>query len=103
LFVISRDDEGEEDTVKLNPLLPSLIPDFEDEIDYQTIMASIAEEVQHDEIANAIFKGICRDRLSRSEVIELENIPPKEFDKGKKRLETIINKVARKYNIHKSP
>lgn len=102
LYVAGTDEEGEEDAFRLNPFLSSEVPSHDEEIDYQTIMSDIANQVEHDEIVKTIFEGVCRDGLSRGQVISIDNITPKEFDKGKKRLETILNKTAQKYNIVKS-
>lgn len=99
LFVEINSEDEDDESYQLNPELPFCTPGFEKDIDHQTIMSEIEKEVQHDEILKKIFEGYYRDAMTRGEVLKEDCIPPNEYDKGKKRLDTIIRKIARKYDI----
>lgn len=99
LFVSSSNGEDDDDLVELNPLLPFRETNFDEEIDYQTIMSDIQEAIQKDEVVQKIFNGVRRDNLKRGDVIKKYGIPARDFDNGMKRLETILKRIALKYNI----
>lgn len=93
-----EDDENDNSSY-LDSILPYTEAYFDQEIDYSLIMKYVQGEINGDEIAEEIFLGICLNGLKRREVIEEFRISEKEFDNGMRRLKTILNKAAKKYDL----
>lgn len=101
IFSATMKDNEEEDTqFNLDVFLPFAGAFFDQEIDYQEIISHVKSELSTDEICNKIFEGIC-NRLKRRESIEEHFLTEKQFDNGMKRLNTILEKTAVKYDLTK--
>ena len=88
------DDSGYEDSI-----LPVIGAYFDQEIDFNTIMSQIEEEIKGDKTLEEIFLGICCYGLKRREVIKEFNMAEKDFDNGIRRLNTILKNTAKKFDI----
>jgi hypothetical protein len=102
-FAIADNKAGEEDNTNLylDTILPCVEAYFDQEIDYKEIMNSIETEVKGDKIAEEIFLGVCCYNLKRREVIEEFKMTEIDFDNGMRRLKTILNNTAKKYDLNK--
>ncbi len=69
------------------------------EIDYKEIMNYVQGEIKGDEILEEIFLGICLNGLKRRDVIEEFNLSEKDFDNGMRRLQTILSRTAKKFDL----
>lgn len=92
-------DEGEDSESYLDSILPYAEALFDEQIDYEKIMKEIEVEIEGDAIVESIFLGVRLYGMKRREVINELSITPSEYDNGMRRLTTILNKVAKKYNI----
>lgn len=101
LFATGNEGDENEPFFNLEALLPFANAYFDQEIDYNEILASIKVDTMADVTVNQIFEGICHDGLKRREVIELYKISEVEFDNGMKRLKTILKNTAKKYELLK--
>lgn len=101
VFQIAENKEHEEDNS--NSYLDSIFPFaevyFDQEIDYANIISSIELEIKDDKIAEEIFFGICYNNLKRREVIEEFEMSEKDFDNGMRRLKTVLNNIAKKFDL----
>lgn len=95
-----EDDENDNGSY-LDSILPYADVYFDQEIDYKEIMSYVEGEINGDEIAEEIFLGISLNGLKRREVIEEFNLSEKDFDNGMRRLKTILNKAAKKFDLKK--
>ena len=71
-----------------------------EEIDYDIIMARIAEEIKGDQVMENIFLGQCSD-LQPREIMEEFQISQKNFHNGKRRLGTVISNIANEFHLKK--
>ena len=83
----------------LDSILPHLDEYFDEQLDYDKIMTLIEKEIKDDGIVEEIFIGICCEGLKRSEIIEEFGMSENDYDNGYRRLRTIMNKVAIKFDI----
>lgn len=102
VFAYENENEDEDDSA---PYLDSILPHaevfFDQEIDYKEVMSYIESETKGDAIVENIFLGISGYGLKRAEIIKEFNMTENEFDNGMRRLITIRNKAAKKYDINK--
>lgn len=90
-----------DDANYLDLILPILEVYFDEELDYDLIMSHIEDEVKNDKIVEELFLGVCCDGLSRREVVKEFEMSEKDYDNGIRRLNTILIKVAEKFNLKK--
>jgi len=102
VFAFINDSDEEDDSSYLDSILPYAEALFDQEIDFIEIMNYIESEVKGDPIVENIFLGISGYGLKRAEIITEFNLTPIEFDNGMRRLNTIRNKAAKKYDIKKT-
>jgi len=93
--------DNEDSRTYLDSILPFAEALFDQEIDYKVIMEEIEIEVSKDKIAEEIYLGERSYNLKRSEIIAEFNMSEKEFDNGKRRMQTMLNKIANKYDLNK--
>lgn len=72
---------------------------FDDEIDFKAIMVEVEGMIAEDSLLENIYLGVKVMNLKRREVINEFGISEKDYDNGIRRLDTILNKVAKKYNL----
>lgn len=102
VFASENKNEGEEDSAPyLDSILPHATVFFDQEIDFKEVMSYIESETKGDVIVENIFLGISGYGLKRAEIIKEFNMTPLEFDNGMRRLITIRNKAAKKFDIKK--
>lgn len=89
--LIEPDDIGEVEEQLGNLLNEDILKEIEAEIDTDLVVEQIYLAVVHDE-----YK-----LKDRSEISKDWNIPLNEFDNGKRRFVTIVNRVLKKHNITK--
>jgi hypothetical protein len=100
--VFAYDQEDDDDSAPyLDSILPRAEVFFDQEIDFKEVMSYIDSEAKGDAIVENIFLGISGYGLKRAEIIKEFNMTPIEFDNGMRRLITIRNKAAKKYEIKK--
>lgn len=94
---------NDEDLVSyLDSILPFAEALFDQEIDYKVIMDEIEIEVSKDKIVEEIYLGERSFNLKRSEIIAEFKMSEKEFDNGKRRMQTILKNIASKYDLNKT-
>jgi len=102
VFAYENEKEDEDDSI---PFLDSILPlaevFFEQEIDYKEVMKYIESEAKGDVNVENIFLGLAGYGLKRAEIIKEFDMTPIEYDNGMRRLITIRNKAAKKYDIKK--
>jgi len=79
-------------------LLPHVEAYFDDQIDYDSILSEIEQSVNGDAFVESIFMGLCLG-LKRREIIAEFEFPEKDYDNGVRRLRTLLNSYARKYDL----
>lgn len=99
IFGLNMDDEGDDTISYVESLLPVIAASFDENFDYQSIMSEVQRLTQKDPVALRLFHLAKELGYKRREIIESENITEKEFDKGMKRLNRVLEKVALKFDI----
>ncbi len=102
IFAYEDDNEEEDSTPYLDSILPNAEVYFDQEIDYQEVLKQIESEAKNDPIVENIFMGICVFGMKRREIIQEFSMTEKEYDNGMRRLNTIRDNVAKKYDIKAS-
>lgn len=98
-IVDKMEKEDENSSSYLDSILPYAEVYYDQEIDYNEIMASIENKVKGDKILEEIFLGYCCDNSKRREVIEEFGMSENEYDNGMRRLKTIFKEIISKYNL----
>ena len=98
-IVDKMDSEDENSNSYLDSILPYAEVYFDQEIDYNEIMASIENKVKGDKILEEIFLGYCCENSKRREVIDEFGMSENEYDNGMRRLKTILKDIITKYNL----
>lgn len=98
-IVDKMDKEDENSNSYLDSILPYAEVYFDQEIDYNEIMASIENKVKGDKILEEIFLGYCCDGSKRREVIEEFGMSENDYDNGMRRLKTILKEIITNYNL----
>ncbi len=93
--------EEEDSESYLDSILPYAECFFDQEIDYSGIMTEIESEISKDKMAEEIYIGERCYGLKRAQIMEEFNMNAKDFDNSKRRMQTILNNVARKYDLNK--
>ena len=101
VFAIADKKQQDDDDSYLDSVLPYAEVFFDQEIDFKEIMTEIENEISKDEVAEKIYFGERYDGLKRAQIIEENKMSEKEFNNGKRRMQTILDTVAKKYNIKK--
>lgn len=99
VFALDEGSDGEESTSYLDAILPHAQVFFDQELDYDEVMRHIESELKSDKIVESIFLGINGYGLKRREIIKEFELTEKEYDNGMRRLTTILNNVAKKFDI----
>ena len=105
VFAIAEQKEENDDDSSnyLDSILPYAEAFFDQEIDCKKIIAEIEKEIAEHNLLEEIFLGIRCYGMKRSDVIKEFGMTPSDFDNGLRRLSTILNNVAKKYEIKKLP
>lgn len=98
---LESESEGSSETF-LEKILPMAVAYFDEELDYNKIMIEIEKQVSSDPITEKIFMGESLYGLKRAQIIKEFNMTPAEFDNGKRRLKTILNNVAKTFNLNQN-
>lgn len=96
-----KEDEDDGAGSYLDATLPYAEVFFDERLDYKLIMADIEKEVASDKIVEEIFLGTRTYGLQRRQVIEEFKMTEQDFDNGMRRLTTILNNVAKKFDLKK--
>jgi hypothetical protein len=102
--VFASADKYEEDDVVgsyLDSILPFATAYFDQEIDFAEIMLEIDQEISKDKIAEEIYLCERCYGMKRADIIAEFNMLEKVFDNGKRRMQTILNNIAKKYDLNK--
>lgn len=92
-------DNDEEDGSYLDKMMPRVEALFGEQLDYERIMECIEEATKDDVIVENIFLGLSIYDMKRREIIAEFNMSERDYDNGMKRLKTILNNVAQKFDI----
>jgi hypothetical protein len=98
-YPVNLEDDEADSGAYLDRMLPFSETYFDEEIDFDTILGFIESEVKGDTIAEEIFFGVCINGLKRREVIKEFNRSENDFDNGMRRLKTILQKAAKKFDL----
>lgn len=98
VLAFAPDEDDDNDSSYLDSMLPYASALFDQQLDYDTIMSHIENEVKGDADVENIYIGISAG-LKRREIIEEFNMSTKEFDNGHRRLNTILKNTALKFNL----
>jgi len=83
----------------IETLIPHVSCFFDQELDYDKIVSEIRCELADDKLALSIFDNVRCQNLNRRDLILLDDIEPKEYDKAMKRLNRVTKKIGKKYYI----
>lgn len=72
---------------------------FDQNIDYSNIIAEINNDLAKDEIAENIYMCERNYGMKRREIIQEFNYTDSDYDNGKRRMQTILNRIAHKFQI----
>jgi hypothetical protein len=97
----TKEDDDDGAGSYLDATLPHAEVFFDQEVDYKQIMASIEADIKTDKIVEEIFLGIHTYGMPRREVIKEFGMTDSDFDNGMKRLKTILNNTAKKFDLKK--
>lgn len=100
-FEVNMENVDENTGSYIDSIFPCVDAFFDQNIDYNEILKEIEENVSKDKIVEEIYFGERFDGMKRAEIIKEFNMTDKEFDNGKRRMQTILNNVAKKYNLNK--
>jgi len=100
-LVSRKDAESEDGDSYLDSILPFAEAYFDQEIDAKEVMGFIELEVAKDKIVEEIYLGIKCYGWKRALVIKEFKMSDNDFDNGMRRLKTILNNTAKKYDIKK--
>lgn len=97
LFANSAEDE-ESGSTYLELMLPYTEALVDQQMDYDMVIAYIEQQAQGDSVVEYILLGLNTD-LKRREIMKEFNIEVREYDNGKRRLDTILKNAASKFQI----
>ncbi|RAK61995.1 hypothetical protein [Hymenobacter edaphi] len=100
LFVDNPDEE-EAGSTYLESMLSYTEALIDQQMDYDAVIAYIEQQAQDDSVVESILLGLNMD-LKRREIMKEFNIEAREYDNGKRRLETILKNTASKFQIQNS-
>ena len=98
-LVSRKHEEGEDGDTYLDSILPFAEAYFDQEIDSKEIMTFIEQEVAKDKIVEEIYLGVRCYGWKRAMVIKEFNMSENDFDNGMRRLTTVLNNTAKKFDI----
>ena len=102
LSYVNSINEEDDPFINVDALLPIMVANFDREIDCKKILSYIHSEIQDDKIVLLIFEEICFNGSKRREVIHEHNLIEPDFDNGMKRLKTVLNNTAKKFELTKA-
>lgn len=96
----SGGEQGDETEISyLDRMLPHVEASFDTKYDYDQIMKHIGRECEEDKVVSDILCGLYEHNLKRREIINKYKMSAKDFDNGKRRLQTIIDNTRKKFKI----
>lgn len=96
-----KGEEGEDSGSYLDSVLPYAEAFFDEQVDYESIMKEIEREIAGKPILENIYLGVRSYGMERREVIKEFRMTESDYDNGIRRLTTILNNIAKKYNVEK--
>ncbi|WP_339880799.1 hypothetical protein [uncultured Algoriphagus sp.] len=99
LFAIYTDEGVDDPSAFLDTILPFLEEHLDDDLDYNTIMKQIEQEVNEDPNAESVFLGLSVFDMKRREIIEEFKMSESEYNNAVRRLNTIKARVAKQYDL----
>lgn len=84
----------EDEAETIEGLYPAIEATFDQQIDYEEVMAYIGEQVSGDPIVENIFMGICHFGMKRRDIIAEFEMGDKEYNNGIRRLNTVLQTAA---------
>lgn len=93
-----NDDEEYADYGYIESLLPYTKALIDEQLDCDTVIDYIEQQAAGDSIVEEILLGL-NTNMKRREIIEEFEIEAKDYDNGKRRLDTIIKNAARHFNL----
>jgi hypothetical protein len=101
LFSQHFDDDPNDTGSYLDSISPYVEALFADEIDYPGIKNYIETEIRGDAVVENIFLGLFMLMMPRREIIAEFDLTSDEYDNGKRRLETILNRAKIYFSANK--
>lgn len=100
---VTADYHDEEDSISnYNDLIvPQAEAFFEQEVDYKQILTEIETEVAKEPILENIYLGLRVLGMKPMDVMSEFSISDKDYNNAFRRLTTLLNNIAKKYNIEK--
>lgn len=98
LFAI-QDNDDEANLSYMEAILPIVEAYFDEEMDYEKIMAQVEGAIKADKIAEEIFWGINGYGLKRREIIDEFGMNETDYNNGIRRLQTILKNTALQFKI----
>lgn len=98
LFAFVDSDE-EKDVDYVETMLPHVEAYFDEEMDYEKIMAYVEEAIKGDKTVEEIFLGITGYGLKRREIINEFGMAETEYNNGIRRLQTILKNTAFQFKL----
>lgn len=95
----NEDNSEDSDMVYAELIIPYAENFFDDEIDYNTIVAYVEQEISGRNVEEAIFIGHI-DGLKRGEIIKEFGLTEKEYNNGVRRLDTVLNKTINNFRLN---
>lgn len=95
--IISQPDEDGVNTFE--DIFPAIEATFDQQIDYEEVMAYIGKQVNGDSIVENIFMGICHFGMKRREIITELEMGDKEYNNGIRRLNTVLQTAATIFHL----
>jgi len=98
LFAFEDRDE-EKDVDYVETMLPHVETYFDEEMDYEKIMAHVEDAIKGDKTAEEIFLGITGYGLKRREIISEFGMAETEYNNGIRRLQTVLKNTALQFKL----
>lgn len=98
-FSRSTSPGGQIDYSQFEDLIPGISASIDQEMDFGLIIADLKREIGQDEVALAIFEGLCEGGKDRRNIILEQNWTDAVYDNGMKRLTRIQRRIIKKYQI----
>ena len=92
-------DKDENGIESIEDLLPYIEATFDQQIDYDEVIAYVTERVAEDADAENIFMGLCHFQMKRGDIITEFDMTEQRYDNGKRRLGTILQAAATIYQL----
>lgn len=100
IFGIAENEDSHTSAISyLDSVLPFAEAYFDQQVDYDNVMNTIAEMVQGENEVEQIFISIYGYEMKRREIIKEFGMSEETYDNGYRRLKTIIKNVVKKFDL----